>query len=92
MRFISPYHAGARIQKGKGISQRGVGLGSLFRSLIRSLKPLAAKGVQMAKKALADPAIKTAVSDIKDSAIKSGTQAVKELQSSAIKSGAKAIN
>ena len=92
MRFVSPYHAGARIQKGRGISQRGAGLGSLFRALLRSLKPLAAKGVQMAKEALANPAVKTAVKDIKDSAIKSGTQAVKDLQSSAIKSGVKAIN
>ena len=92
MRFVSPYHAGARIQKGRGISQRGAGLGSLFRALLRSLKPLAAKGVQMAKVALANPAVKTAVNDIKDSAIKSGTQAVKDLQSSAIKSGVKAIN
>ena len=96
MRLVRPYHAGARIQRGKGFGQRGAGLGSLFATLFRSLKPLASKGFQMAKTAaktaLKNPEIKSAVDDIKKSAIKSGTEAVKDLQTSAIKSGVTAIN
>lgn len=56
--------------------QRGRGLGGIFSSLMKILKPVFSKGMQMGKKALADPAIKKAVAKLKKSSIKAGTRVI----------------
>lgn len=56
--------------------QRGHGLGGIFSSLMRILRPVFKKGMQMGKTALADPSIKKAVANLKKSSIKAGTRVV----------------
>ena len=60
--------------------QRGRGFGSIFSSLIRVLKPLFNKGASALIKggtaALKDPTVKSAINDIKKTALDSGVSAI----------------
>lgn len=80
MLFISPYHMGARLQRGRGSYQKGSGIGGIFSALIRTLKPLlfrgASAGMKLAKQALAHSSVKKAISDIQSSVVQSGVNAV----------------
>ena len=58
--------------------QRGRGLGGIFSSIFRVLKPIFTKSLQMGRKALADPAMKKAVSSLKKSSIQAGTRAINQ--------------
>ena len=69
----------SNIHRGRYL-QRGRGLGGLFSSIFRVLKPLFAKGtkhlVSAGAHALKDPEVKTALTSIKSAALQSGTKAV----------------
>ena len=69
----------SNIHRGRYL-QRGRGLGGLFSSIFRVLKPLIAKGtkhlVSAGAHALKDPEGKTALTSIKSAALQSGTKAV----------------
>lgn len=71
--MISNIHKGHYLQRGRG-------LGGIFSSLFRVLKPLFSKGakhaIQATKHVLKDKDIKTALTDIKSAAVKSGTKAL----------------
>jgi len=67
--MISNIHRGPYIQHGHGF-------GGIFRSVMSMLRPLFSKGIKLGKHALKDPQIKSAISDIKKSAVKSGTKAL----------------
>jgi len=60
--------------------QRGRGLGSIFGSLFKFLKPLASKGAKMAFKAgqsaLQNPDIAKGINDVKTQAVMSGVKAI----------------
>ena len=58
--------------------QRGRGLGGIFSSIFRVLKPIFTKSLQMGRKALADPAMKKAVGTLKKSSIRAGTRAINQ--------------
>lgn len=69
----------SNIHRGRYL-QRGRGLGGLFSSIFRALKPLFAKGskhlVTAGARALKDPEVKTALTSIKSTALESGTKAI----------------
>lgn len=56
--------------------QRGRGLGGIFASIMRILKPIVTKSISAGRKALADPLVKNAVSSVKKSTIQAGTRAL----------------
>ena len=71
--MISNIHRGQYLQRGRG-------LGGIFSTLIKFLKPVLSKGtstaVKLGKYASKDPDINHAVSSIKSAAIKSGTKKI----------------
>lgn len=71
--MISNVHRGRYLQQGRG-------LGGIFSSLFRILKPLISKGASTALKAgkyaLKDADIKKAVKSVKKAAIKSGAKSI----------------
>ena len=56
--------------------QRGHGIGGIFSSLFRYLKPFITGTMRVGRKALSDPSVKEAVSSLKKSSIKAGTRAI----------------
>ena len=58
--------------------QRGRGLGGIFASIMRVLKPIVTKTITAGRKALSDPAMKKAVSSVKKSTIRAGTRAINQ--------------
>ena len=71
--MISNIHRGQYLQRGRG-------LGGIFSTLIKFLKPVLSKGtstaVKLGKYVSKDPDINHAVSSIKSAAIKSGTKKI----------------
>ena len=81
MRYLRPYHMDFRMQQGSGRHkgmrfQRGGGLGTIFSTLLRFLKPLAARGAKAAvsasKSALANPEVQSNLVKLKDTAVNRG--------------------
>lgn len=58
--------------------QRGRGLGGIFSSIIRVLKPIFTKSLAVGRKALADPSMRKAVTSLKKSSIRAGTRAINQ--------------
>ena len=58
--------------------QRGRGLGGIFASIMRILKPIVTKTITVGRKALSDPTVKKAVSSVKKSTIQAGTRAINQ--------------
>ena len=58
--------------------QRGRGLGGIFASIMRILKPIVSKSISAGRKALADPSMKKAVASVKKSSIQAGTRALNQ--------------
>ncbi len=56
--------------------QRGRGLGGIFSSIFRVLKPIFSKSLSIGRKALSDPTVKQAVGSLKKSSIRAGTRAI----------------
>ena len=56
--------------------QRGRGLGNIFASIMRILKPIVTKSIKAGRKALSDPTVQDAVSSVKKSTIQAGTRAI----------------
>jgi len=67
--MISNIHRGPYIQHGRGF-------GGIFSSLLRVLKPLVSKGISLGKHAIKDSQVQSALSDIKNSAVKTGAKAI----------------
>lgn len=66
-----PVHRGVYMQRGRG-------LGGIFASLSRFLRPMFTKGISIGRKALSEPALKQAVNQIKNESIKAGTRAINQ--------------
>ena len=58
--------------------QRGRGLGGIFSSIFRVLKPIFSKSLSIGRKALSDPSVKKAVGSLKKSSIRAGTRALNQ--------------
>ena len=58
--------------------QRGRGLGGIFASIMRILKPIVTKTITAGRKALSDPAMKKGVSSVKKFTIRAGTRAINQ--------------
>lgn len=67
--MLYSYHRGQYLQRGRGI-------GGLFASLFRWLKPIIPTIFKAGKKALKDPAVSTALKSVKNEAIAASTRAV----------------
>ena len=81
MRFITPYHKGARLQRGgQAYHQRGAGFGSVLKSIFSSVAPVIMKGIRaltsMGSKAAQHPDVKAAMRDIQSKAISEGVKYV----------------
>lgn len=84
MRYISPYHKGARIQRGGQIfRQQGAGFGSVLKSIFSRVAPVVMKGIRsltsMGKKAAQHPEVKAAMNEIQNKAISEGVKLVKRV-------------
>ena len=58
--------------------QRGRGLGGIFSSILRVLKPIFTKSLAVGRKALTDPSMRKAVKSLKKSSIRAGTRAINQ--------------
>ena len=81
MRFISPYHKGARIQRGvQTYHQQGAGFGSILKNLFSKVAPVLMKGIKsltsMGQKAAQHPEVKAAMQEIQSKAISEGVKYV----------------
>jgi|GEM_PF-4174811 hypothetical protein len=101
MRFVTPYHKGVRIQRGRGEIrpkgfQYGSGLGGLLKTVWRYLAPLAKKGLRAVTNWIA-PAAKAGISKVGELG-KAALQnpdikaAVTELGNSALEKGINVVN
>ena len=67
--MISTIHRGQYFQRGRG-------LGGIFASIMRILKPIVTRSIAVGKRALADPTVKKAVASVKKSSVAAGTRAL----------------
>lgn len=73
--MLYSYHRGQYLQRGRG-------LGGIFSTLMRWLKPIIPKILSFGKKSIQDPVVKNAVHKIKNEAINAGSRAInKKLKS-----------
>ena len=84
----------SQIHRGR-YTQHGRGLGGIFSSLFRVLKPLLSKSVSTAakvgKRALKDKTLQNALSEMKDEGIKAGARVAKRKLQGIQKDQAKAV-
>ena len=74
-KMLYSYHRGQYLQRGRG-------LGGIFSTLMRWLKPIIPKILSFGKKSIQDPVVKNAVHKIKNEAINAGSRAInKKLKS-----------
>lgn len=67
--MLYSYHRGSYLQRGRG-------LGGIFSTLARWLKPILPKILSLGKKTIQDPAVKDAVQKIKKEAVEAGSRAI----------------
>lgn len=72
--MLYSYHRGQYLQRGKG-------LGGIFKTLIKWIKPIIPKIVKFGRSIISDGDVKTGLSKVKKEAIEAGTRAInKELK------------